>query len=129
TAAPSRSPSASGGRELSAVGCARRLARCLPSLRAGSDLAQPAQDGVHDRVCGDRLLASLLHVAQHGLCILDDRDIAGPERPGVPELALERAPGELHLGGEPGGALGARYVAIVEDAETVLRDMQQGGQE
>ena len=27
------------------------------------------------------------------------------------------------------GALGARYVAIVEDAETVLRDMQQGGQE
>jgi histidyl-tRNA synthetase len=26
-------------------------------------------------------------------------------------------------------ALGARYVAIVEDAETVLRDMQQGGQE
>jgi histidyl-tRNA synthetase len=27
------------------------------------------------------------------------------------------------------GALGARYVAIVENAETVLRDMQQGGQE
>jgi histidyl-tRNA synthetase len=26
-------------------------------------------------------------------------------------------------------ALGARYVAIVEDSETVLRDMQQGGQE
>ena len=26
-------------------------------------------------------------------------------------------------------ALGARYVAIVEDAETVLRDMQQGGQD
>ncbi len=27
------------------------------------------------------------------------------------------------------GALGARYVAIVEDGETVLRDMQGGGQE
>jgi histidyl-tRNA synthetase len=27
------------------------------------------------------------------------------------------------------GALGARYVAIVENGETVLRDMQQGGQE
>jgi histidyl-tRNA synthetase len=27
------------------------------------------------------------------------------------------------------GALGARYVAIVEDGETMLRDMQEGGQE
>jgi histidyl-tRNA synthetase len=27
------------------------------------------------------------------------------------------------------GALGARYVAIVEDGETVLKDMQEGGQE
>jgi histidyl-tRNA synthetase len=41
------------------------------------------------------------------------------------ELAGRSLKGQLGYA----GALGARYVAIVEDGETVLRDMQGGGQE
>jgi histidyl-tRNA synthetase len=41
------------------------------------------------------------------------------------ELARRSLKGQLGYA----AALGARYVAIVEDSETVLRDMQEGGQE
>jgi histidyl-tRNA synthetase len=41
------------------------------------------------------------------------------------ELAGRSLKGQLGYA----GALGARYVAIVEDGETMLRDMQEGGQE
>ena len=41
------------------------------------------------------------------------------------ELARRSLKGQLGYA----ASLGARYVAIVEDADTMLRDMQQGGQE
>src|SRR5580700_3332265 len=76
------------------------------STGTASERAQAAQNRVHDRVSGERVLAAAEHVSERDLAAAagpQDRDVARAKRVGEAELALERASGQLHLRREPGG--------------------------
>ena len=78
-----------------AVGCRRVL---HPQMASRDDAGDRGRGGVHV------LLLAGVHVAQPDAVGAQDGNVAGTGAIGLLELALERAPGQLLLDGEPGGA-------------------------